>query len=212
MQYSPKDFEFLGRQVAAGHYVTRSLCIMAVLFALLSGGIIGYMLAPSDNGEVKVPLDSASNAMGGSNQAPFENRELFEAIIAATQRTQANPTDAEAWAHLGNLYFDASDFNKSIEAYEKSLAIKPNVPDVLVDCGVMYRAVQNFNKALEYFDKALSIDSKHQFALFNAGVVLHNDLKKDAEGIARWRALVAINPQFKTPDGTLLADLVRDHQ
>ena len=206
MNYSSKDYEFLGRQVAAGKYIGRSACALAMLVALLVGGITGYSLAPGGTGgEVKVPLD-ASGGQGGQGFS----QDQFNKIMEATTATLANPENVEAWVHLGNLYYGAGDPAKSINAYEKALALKPQMPDVLVDCGVMYREQKNYSKALEYFEKALKIDPAHQIAMFNTGVVLHYDLQ-DPKGLDPWRKLAGINPQFKAPNGTVITDLLSGH-
>ena len=206
MNYSSKDYEFLGRQVAAGKYIGRSACVLAMLVALLLGGIAGYSLAPGSNsGEVKVPL----SAPGGQGGQGF-SQDQFNKIMEATNATLANPDNVEAWVHLGNLYYGAGDPVKSINAYEKALALKPEMPNVLVDCGVMYREQKNFSKALEYFEKALKIDPAHQIAMFNTGVVLHYDLQ-DPKGLDPWRKLAGINPQFKAPNGTVITDLLSGH-
>ena len=203
MNYSSKDYEFLGRQVAAGKYVGRSACVLAVLAALMFGGIVGYSIAPDGNsGEVKVPLE----APGGSGFS----QDQFNKIIEATNATMNNPDDVDAWVHLGNLYYGAGDPAKSINAYEKALALKPEMPNVLVDCGVMYREQKNYAKALENFEKALTMDPGHQIAMFNTGVVLHYDLQ-DPNGLEPWRKLADINPQFKAPNGTVITDLLTGH-
>ena len=206
MQYSTKDLEFLGRQVAEGHYVARTTFFLSLLVALMVGGAAGYFLGGSAGpAEIKQPV-SAQN-----NQEAM-NKQLFDAIIKQEQVVQQKPGDSGAWVQLGNLYFDTRTPDKAIAAYDKALAIDPNQPDVLVDCGVMYRAVAKYDKALEYFDKALKIQPKHLTAMFNSGVVLHNDLKNDAEALRVWGAVVAIDPQFKTPDGRLLTDLLKAHK
>ena len=212
MNYSSKEYEFLGRQVAAGKYIGRSACLLMALVTLLLGGIIGYALAPAGNtGEVKVALDAQGGNTGpagaGGNGL---SQEQFNRIIEATNATMADPGNAGAWVQLGNLYYGAGDPPKSIAAYEKALALQPDVPDVLVDCGVMYRELKDYSKALEYFGKALKINPDHQIAMFNTGVVLHYDLQ-DPAGLEPWRKLAAINPLFKAPNGSVITDLVKGH-
>jgi Cytochrome c biogenesis factor len=209
MKYSVKDLEFLGRQVAEGHYVARTTFLLSLLVALMVGGVAGYFFGDNaGSSEIKQPV-SAQNQAGGQEAI---SKHLFDSILQQEQIVQQKPDDAPSWVKLGDLYFDTRNPDKAIAAYEKALAINPDMADVWVDCGVMYRAVSQFDKALEYFAKALKIQPKHLTAMFNSGVVLHNDLKNDPEALRVWGEVVAINPEFKTPDGRLLADLLKAHE
>ena len=123
-----------------------------------------------------------------------------------------DPKNLEAWEHLGNLYFDANEPQKAVNAYNKALEIDPNNTSVLVDCGVMYRETKQFDKSLEYFQKALRIDPKHEFALFNSGIVLYHDLNRKAEALEIWRTLVKVNPDAKAPSGELVSTMLKDHE
>lgn len=207
------NFEALGRQIATGQYISRKICLAALCLGILIGAMGMYILMPSDAGQhqtaqggYKVPLDSAVEQQN-TQQQDQHNR----AILELESRLAVTPNDAKSWISLGNLYYDTGNHSKSVEAYEKALALDPSNPDVWVDCGVMYRAHGEFAKALEYFKKALEINEKHEFALFNSGVVLHNDLKNDTEAYAVWEKLATINPQFKTPNGQLLTTILKEH-
>lgn len=212
-QYTSKDYEFLGKQVAAGQYVGRTTCLLALVLALLIGICLGRYLFPytsglpalSDGGE-KRPLGQSSAVV----DAVDPNKQLLQSIFQHEEDLRKNPDDAEAWEHLGNLYFDAQEPEKAIRAYNKALELKPGNTSVLVDCGVMYRQAKNFDNALEYFKKALAIDPEHQNALFNSGIVLYFDLDRKEEALNAWRKLVKINPNAKTPSGDLVTKLITD--
>ena len=207
------NFEALGRQIASGHYVSRKLCIIALCLGIVIGAMGMYIVMPSgaghqqaQQGGYKVPLDSAAE-----QESLQQQNQHTSAILELESRLAVTPNDVKSWISLGNLYYNIGIHAKSIEAYEKALALDPNNPDVWVDCGVMYRAHKDFDKAIEYFNKALAIDGKHEFALFNSGIVLHYDLKKDTEAYAMWEKLAAINPQFQTPNGELLTTILKEH-
>ena len=109
-QYTSKDYEFLGKQVAAGQYVGRTTCLLALVLALLIGICLGRYLFPytsglpalSDGGE-KRPLGQSSAVV----DAVDPNKQLLQSIFQHEEDLRKNPDDAEAWEHLGNLYFDA---------------------------------------------------------------------------------------------------------
>ena len=211
MQYSGKDYEFLGRQVAAGRYVSRSTFILALILALLAGTSLGRYVFPDSGafmptaGEQKRPLGEGSS-MGA---AATPGKQLFEAILQHEEQLRPDPKNAEAWEHLGNLYFDAGEPAKAVNAYGKALELKPDNPSVLVDCGVMYRELKQYDKALEFFNKALALNPKHEFALFNSGIVLYHDLNRKEEAMAKWRTLVDVNPGARTPTGELVSDMIK---
>lgn len=120
-----------------------------------------------------------------------------------------DPSSAANWTELGNLFFDAGRVHEAINAYERSLAIAPGNADVLTDLGIMYRENDAPEKAVDCFRKAFSANPRHENALFNAGVVLYNDLGRKDEALAAWRRLLALNPQARAPDGRTVMEMVR---
>ncbi len=209
MQYTAKDIEFMGREVAAGKYVRRATCILSVLLALALGGMAGYFAGSGDGGraEIKQPLGQ------GGPQAGLNiggNERLFDSILQHEEQVRKDPQNMDAWIHLGNLYFDTDQPQKAVNSYEKALAIKSDQPDVLVDCGVMYRELKQYDKALEYFRKALLVNPRHEFALFNSGIVLYHDMDRREDGLNAWRELVRVNPEAKAPDGRPVSAVVEE--
>jgi len=212
-QYTSKDYEFLGKQVASGQYVSRTTFLLALVLALLVGMCLGRYVFPyaaltaGGEGGDKRPFGQGSSVMA---DAVNPNKQLLQSIFQHEEDLRKNPDDAEAWEHLGNLYFDAEEPEKAIRAYNRALELKPANTSVLVDCGVMYRQVKDFDNALKYFQKALELDPKHQNALFNSGIVLYFDLNKKDEALNTWRKLVKINPGAKTPSGEPVTKLITD--
>jgi len=129
-------------------------------------------------------------------------------IFQLEKMTKENPKDVASWTSLGNLYFDNGDFQKAIEAYTKSLELRPNNADVLTDLGIMYRRSGQPKKAIESFDKAAKVDPKHETALFNKGIVLMHDLNDFDGAIQTWQELVRRNPAATSPSGQPVKDLV----
>ncbi len=210
MDYTAKDYEFLGRQTAAGKYISRSTFILALVLALLVGVAAGRYVFPSGGGDAvrKVPIGQTGDIPGAVSPA----KELAESILAHEEQVRKEPDNAEAWTHLGDLYYQADQPANSVRAYEKSLSIKPGDPDVLTDCGTMYRAMRQYDKALEYYSRAIEAKPDHQNALFNSGVVLYYDLNRKADGLDKWRAVSRFYPQAKAPSGQPMADFIKAHE
>ena len=151
MQYSGKDYEFLGKRVVAGHYVSRSTFFLTLILTFLIGIAIGRYLLPDMSGAMpgaegqKRPLGEKSNIAAAVNP----NKQLLDSILQ--------------------------------------------------------------HEEIELFKKALTIDPKHEFALFNSGIVLYHDLNRKEEAMEVWRALVKINPNAKAPSGELVSDMLEKH-
>jgi cytochrome c-type biogenesis protein CcmH/NrfG len=140
---------------------------------------------------------------------PGPSVETAAKIFELEKLTAQNPDDVEAWTQLGNLYFDTENFQKAIEAYQKSLALKPDNANVLTDMGVMYRRSGQPNEAIKAFDRAIAVDPSHETSRFNKGVVLMHDLNDIESAIKAWEGLVAINPMARSSSGQLVADLIK---
>lgn len=129
-------------------------------------------------------------------------------IAAAEEETRAHPEDASVWVHLGNLYFDTDQPEKSVAAYEKALTLRPGDPNVLTDQGVMFRRMNEFDQALACFDKAITADPGHVIAHFNKSIVLLHDKNDRAGAIAALESLAAKNPAAQVPGGQSVAALL----
>lgn len=197
---------------------------LSLIFGIYIGSLLPGLLQEGGNAEQIPPSISAATDLPApetaspppANKAPAETepaipKKLAERIgelekaVAAGQHGNAN-----AWTELGNLYFDTSQPNKAIGAYEHALAIAPSNPDVLTDLGIMYREIHDYGKAVECFRKASAIVPAHANALFNEGVVFAMDLKKKDEAIAAWERLLKLNPGATAPDGKKVAEMVED--
>jgi len=131
-------------------------------------------------------------------------------MFALEKQLKSNPNNAAAWMELGNLYFDANKSQDAIRAYTQYLSINPNNANVWTDLGVMYRRVGNPTEAISSFDKAMEQDPRHEHARFNKGIVLYYDVGFQDEGIKVWQELSKINPNFRTPDGNTIEDLLKN--
>jgi tetratricopeptide (TPR) repeat protein len=133
-----------------------------------------------------------------------------EYIEALQKRASENPDDQYIWTELGNAYFDSDQYLKSIDAYQRSLEIDPSNANVWTDMGIMYRRIGEYSKALEAFDRAMSENPSHQMSRFNKGIVLFYDLEDRIGAFQSWDQLAKTNPNFRTPDGRTIVQMMRD--
>ena len=189
--------------------VHKQTLYMAILVSITFGFMAGAMY-------------TSFKLAGGTSMAPMAQQpsdahdpdsqemsaETGSRILKLEQFLKENPDNADAWTQLGNLFFDTNRFGDAIDAYGKSLALKPGDPGVLTDMGVMYRRNKNPKKAIETFDLAIAADPGFETARFNKGVVLMHDMEDMAGGILAWEGLLKVNPMAKSPNGESLSALV----
>ncbi|MBK8794623.1 MAG: tetratricopeptide repeat protein [Holophaga sp.] len=152
---------------------------------------IGYFIGRGHGSDAvnNLPLPVATQPAAVSPELALQRR-----IFDAQQATQREPNNVQAWISLGNDYYDSHQPQKSIEAYDKALALDPRNPNVLTDQGIMYRELKAFDKALANFQKANAIDPKHLQSLFNQGIVYAQDLKDKPKAIKVWKRVIELDP------------------
>ncbi len=158
------------------------ILILFLAITLISGGFIFMIKAPQ-------PEFISQQQSIGDPGADLQNQvDHLETLLAD------DPNNVDILVSLGNVYYDVSEPEMSIEYYERALAIKPDVPFVLVDCGAMYRKLGQADKAIELFRKAIEIDPQLPQAYFNLGAVLRME-KGDAMGAALvWKKYLELDP------------------
>jgi cytochrome c-type biogenesis protein CcmH/NrfG len=192
-------------------YVKTSNMYLTVLVALSVGFLGGVLFSAyrSSSGVSGVPGNAGGPSSSPSTGVPL-NQDQSQKLAALLEATKATPDNLQAWTQLGHFYFDIGKHDQAIEAYQQSLALDGNRPDVWTDIGVMYRRTGKPEKAIESFDRALSINNGHETAMFNKGVVLMHDLDDPNAAISAWESLVKINPGAKAPNGQAVSTLVTE--
>jgi cytochrome c-type biogenesis protein CcmH/NrfG len=184
--------------------------LFALVGGLAAGFLAGYFVFGGDSAQTHTPVVAASTApimpapsLGGLSGAnpgampsgpALPSAEVQARIARIEAAVLADPKNHDAWAALGNEYFDSHQPQKAIDAYAKALALKPENPDILTDQGVMYRQLGQFDKALAAFQKANKQKPTHIQSLFNMGIVYSADLNKPAEAAKAWNKVIATAP------------------
>jgi cytochrome c-type biogenesis protein CcmH/NrfG len=192
-------------------YVKTSNMYLTVLVALSVGFLGGVLFSAyrSSSALTGGPGSAGAPSSGPSAGMPL-NQEQSQKLAALLEATKATPDNIQAWTQLGHFYFDTGKHPQAIEAYQKSLALDENRPNIWTDLGVMYRRAGQPKKAVDSFDRALSINNRHETAMFNKGVVLMHDLDDPTAAVNAWESLVKINPSAKAPNGRLVSTLVTE--
>jgi tetratricopeptide (TPR) repeat protein len=182
--------------------VTLNTALIIGLAGLIVGFIAGNIYSVYKSGSI-VPkrADVASSTQ-------VVSAEQSARMLALEREVEKNPEGLAAWLELGNLYFDTNKYQDAIRAYNKYLSLNPNNPDVWTDLGVMYRRISKPKEAVLSFDKSIELNPQHEQARFNKGIVLLHDLGDRDAALQTWRELIKINPDFRTPTGQTIKELV----
>ncbi len=183
-------------------YVTLNTALIIGLVGLIVGFIGGNIYSLYKSGSMRPRLSGTPDVSQNTTM------EQSGRMLALEREVEKNPGNTAAWLELGNLYFDTGKHQEAIQAYVKYLEINPDNANVWTDLGVMYRRTGNPSEAISSFDKAVEIDSQHQQARFNKGIVLFHDLGNRDAARKAWEELLKINPDFRTPTGQTLKELI----
>ncbi len=110
------------------------------------------------------------------------------AIIAFNNAIKLNPNDFESYASLGLLYyykaaktFDDTYATKSIENFEKAIALNPNYHTYYFYIGLNQMELGDYSKAVENFQKAITINPKDYNSMYYKSIAQY--LQKDYNAV-----------------------------
>lgn len=129
------------------------------------------------------PAGATRDLPGSGGGAPVISmdpgiRQRIAELEAALAR---DPRNGELLVQLGNAGYDGGDFRLAVDAYEKSLGVRGDDPNVLTDLGTSYRNLGDLDKAVAMFDRALKVSPSHWQAAYNKIVVLGIDKGETAK-------------------------------
>ena len=190
--------------------------VVAVVCLLI--GIAGGYLIYGSSGKMATgpgtnPQPSASAGAGPSQMPPasaaappgqMTPQELQQALAQQVppllERLKSDPKNAKLLADIGNMYFDAHQYNEASTYYSRALQIQPLNTTVRLDLGNAYGFLGNADRAIAEFQTVLRTNPNQANALFNLGLVQWRG-KMDAEAaLATWQKLLDTNPAFPGKD------------
>lgn len=166
------------------------LIIVAFLAGFIIGAISGIKFYAAQRGEsALVPHEHE-----GGPASPQAKANLTQEIGQLEDVLKRDPNNLQALISIGNAYFDANQYNKAIDAYQRALKIDPKNADVRTDMGIMYRSIKNYDSAVREFRQGAKDNPTHINSRFNLAIVLQND-KKDIPGaILAWEDFLKVEP------------------
>ena len=91
--------------------------------------------------------------------------------------------------------FDAAQFQKAVEYYEKAVKIIGENPDLLTEVGIAYRRLGKPITAVTYFTRAHKADPKHAPSAFQLGLVKLHDLSDNQGALEAWEEYLKLAPE-----------------
>jgi cytochrome c-type biogenesis protein CcmH/NrfG len=145
---------------------------------------------------------SAAAASNSNGFTPIDPARLAQ----LTAQVQAAPTDIEALYGLGEMYFEAGDWQTSIDWLTKMLAQDPNNISAQTDLGTASFNLGNFDVAKQTWLKALATAPSDPQLHYNLGFFYANVSPVDMQAATNeWRTVVQLAP------GSALANTVQVH-
>jgi tetratricopeptide (TPR) repeat protein len=125
-----------------------------------------------------------------------ETADMAKRVADLKRLAAENPQNPDYLAQIGNLYYDAGQYEKAVDCYQRSLSIHPQDPSVETDLATCYHYLNQEDKALEILNRVLEYSPHFSQAMFNKGIVLIYGKKNATEGIGVWEDLLRSDPSF----------------
>ena len=116
-----------------------------------------------------------------------------------------------AWLGRGNIFFDLKRYNEAFAAYDKALALKPDLAEAWLGRGNVFFDLKRYDESFAAYDKALAIKPDLENAWLGRGNVF-TDLKRYDEAFAAYDKALALKPDLEGAwlgRGNVFTDLKR---
>jgi cytochrome c-type biogenesis protein CcmH/NrfG len=176
----------------------KEFALLLIAVAFVAGIVVGVVTTVLyEEGTPMIPPSAKPSAATAVPSIPPDAQKQISALQSILKD---DPKNLKALTELGNLYFDADQFDPAIQVYSKALEIEPNNPDIRTDMGIMFRRKGDPDRAIAEFKKAAASDPKHVNSRYNLGVVLLHD-KGDVKGaIQAWEEFLKVEPTGSRSD------------
>ena len=143
-----------------------------VLAGVLPVAAIGLYFALGNPGVLSAVASGQSGATAAADAAPTE-QDILRMVQQIEARTQANPTDSEAWEALATANAMMARWPEALQAYQKTYELLPKKPSVMSGYAEAIAMTSNLvlaGRPIELVTLALQTDPNNQKALELAGI------------------------------------------
>ena len=145
------------------------------------------------------PGPTAEQAQAAQQMAPQDREQMIRGMVQRlADRLKDNPDDVEGWTRLGRSYAVLGERQKSLDAYARAAALKPNDPAVLANHAQAIAEAADPKApipadSVRLFQEVLKMDALNPQALWVVG--LADAQSGDRKGaLEKWRRLLGRLP------------------
>jgi tetratricopeptide (TPR) repeat protein len=95
----------------------------------------------------------------------IQQKQFDKAKDALQKEVAKNPASDEGWYLLGTLYGEDGNYDKMVEAYDKSVSASPKFAQQVIDSKKYYWAT-SFNKGVKFFNQAVRSEKPDSAKIF----------------------------------------------
>lgn len=130
------------------------------------------------------------------------------ALADFREAVKLQPNFEKPYASISNIFREAGMYDSALYYADRALALKPDMPEALINRGIAHAVNNNTKAAMDDFNKAISLGPE-MFEAYNNRGNLHCMLGNPDAGLADYNRSISINPDFAEPylnKGRLLKD------
>jgi tetratricopeptide (TPR) repeat protein len=181
-----------------------TLAVVCLVVGVAGGWLVRGSQAPAAVAAAAVTAPDATNT---AQPNPEQMKRTADAQVEPLLvQLKADPGNPALLAQIGNVYYDAQQFETAIEYYQQALKVKPHDSSVRTDLATAYWYLGNADTAIAEFNRALASEPNKPNALFNLGVVEWQGKMNVDAALAAWQKLLDTNPNYENK--TKLLDLM----
>ena len=129
----------------------------------------------------------------------FNAKDYEGALSSFGKASQLDPENGDIWGNIAASYFNLTEYDESIKAYETAISFKTDKTDLYKQLGNVYSRKGDQEKAKEYWEKAAELGAtgdpeEAAVSYFNLGATYANS-GQNIEAIKAFRKAVKHNPE-----------------
>lgn len=172
--------------------INLSYRVLLAVVALAAAAVIGVVVYQSGEPSTGSAEPAAATTATADASAPQLDTAKVEQLM---QKISANPDDVAALTALGDLYFQAGDYNTAGGWMAKVVAIEPKNVKARLALGAAQFNLGNAGAAEKQWQRVVALDPKNVEAYYDLGFLYLSRKPADkARAKAAWAKVIAIAP------------------
>jgi len=144
-----------------------------------------------------------SKEKAAAGMAAYKKGAFAKAAASLQEAVKLNPKNAKAQSALGQSYEATGKLDRAAKAYQDSLAVDANQPEVMYNLAIIHKAQNKNKEAITELEKAIKLNQKFVAARLILGDLYALQNQKDKAGV-QYQAVLEMKPF-----GTDLAEIKR---